>query len=166
MNEEYSKHDVYPMTKQYSYDEAKNLLLNGAVLPQDFDQWTLADEYGWTIAHEVAYRGCLPENFSQWDMADNNGWPVAHEAVNSAHLPENFGLWALADARGIPLLSQLLSKQDYISDKFIVRWHTEKPLCKTEADWEVFKVVLPEIYRKYTIVELFVDTDNAESQLL
>jgi hypothetical protein len=41
-------------------------------------------------------------------------------------------------------------------------WCAEKPLCKTVADWEVFKIGLPEIYSKYTVVESFADVNTVQ----
>jgi hypothetical protein len=48
-------------------------------LPEGFDQWALSDNWGHTVAHEVAQYGRFPEGFNQWGLKDNHGWSVAHE---------------------------------------------------------------------------------------
>ena len=53
------------------------------------------------MAHEAAASGSLPENFKQWDLADETGWTVAHAAAKRRRLPEGFGLWGLGDKAGL-----------------------------------------------------------------
>ena len=64
-------------------------------LPTDFDRWDLADEQGWSVAHEAAHCNNLPRGFDQWDLADYRGWTVAHEAAAHGGLPKDFtgGHW-------------------------------------------------------------------------
>jgi hypothetical protein len=71
-------------------------------LTRSFDQWGLALKGGRTVAHVAAFRGCLPHNFDQWAMADENGWTVAHEAAENGHLylPASSPVWDLCDKRG------------------------------------------------------------------
>jgi hypothetical protein len=132
-------------------------------LPADFDQWDLANKNGWTVAHSTAMRRHLPAHFSQWDLADNKGWTVAHIAASWGHLPVDFKQWDLADNEGLTVLGQLLLSTR--SDKFISRWEKERPLCKTDADWAVFKTELPEIHQKYIISEHMLDTDDNQMAL-
>jgi hypothetical protein len=35
------------------------------------------------VAHEAARNGTLPEGFKEWALADQKGWTVAHEAAQS-----------------------------------------------------------------------------------
>jgi hypothetical protein len=129
-------------------------------LPIDFDQWGLARKDGCTVAHVAAWCGCLPTDFNQWDLADNDGWTVAHEAAKFMELPFDFNQWGLIDDNGLSVLRRFLQTPN-ISDKFMERWRAEKPLCKAEADWGVFKTELPELYSKYTVIESFDDMDAA-----
>jgi hypothetical protein len=129
-------------------------------LPIDFDQWDLADDNGWTVAHCATSHGCLPVDFKQWDVADRDGWTVAHSAAVIGCLPDDFGQWGLIDSNGLSVLRRFLQR-DAVSDKFMERWRAEKPLCKSETDWEVFKVELPEVYSKYTVIESFDDINTA-----
>ena len=45
-------------------------------LPPDFEEWGIANDYGWTVAHEAAYRGHLPPDFDRWTLATYNGVTV------------------------------------------------------------------------------------------
>ena len=57
-------------------------------LPQDFYQWDIAVDEGWTVAHEAAAHGSLPESFDRWDMADKYGYTVRDAAnlfANGGH---------------------------------------------------------------------------------
>ena len=46
-------------------------------LPPDFDRWEIADDTGWTAAHEAASEGHLPPDFDRWGLSDDTGWTVA-----------------------------------------------------------------------------------------
>jgi hypothetical protein len=154
-------------------------------LPVDFEQWGLTGKHGWTVAHAAAYHGHLPVGFNQWGLSDNkrgtvahmaarhgnlpadfdqwgiankDGYTVAHEAAHYGRLPVSFSQWSLNDSRGLTVLGQLLIAAK--SNKFVSRWREERPLCKTDADWIVFKKELPEIYQKYTINGYMPDVDN------
>jgi hypothetical protein len=130
------------------------------VLPTGFDRWELADKDGWTVAHIAAWRGHLPDNFDQWDMADKDGATVAHSCARWGHLPAGFDQWGLANNDGLTVLCQLLLSTTR-QDKYVTRWEKKGPLCKTDIAWNAFKTALPEIYQKYTVVELFDDIDTA-----
>jgi hypothetical protein len=134
-------------------------------LPSTFNQWSLADSNGWTVAHEVAKSRYLPADFDQWELVSETGWTVGHEAARHEHLPEDFNQWGLPNKKNESILKCTLLRASCI--KFTEKWETEKPLCKTSADWEVFKKELPEIYQKYTVVELLDDVDaTSEMPLL
>lgn len=64
-------------------------------LPDDYDQWELADPKGWTVAHEAVSHGPLPENFDKWDLTADNGETVANIAASRGALPEDFDRWDL-----------------------------------------------------------------------
>jgi hypothetical protein len=55
----------------------------------------LANDGGWTVAHEAAHYNNLPPNFNQWDLVDKNGQTVAQIAYDYNHLPPNFDRWDL-----------------------------------------------------------------------
>jgi ankyrin repeat protein len=143
------------------YEDVRDLVASGE-LPSDYNRWKLADSNGWTIAHVAAYYGGLPEEFKQYWMADVSGTTVAHIAAMNGHLPENFSRWNMAGARGGTVLRSLLRHGGKVGthkaslgylERIKERWDREKPLCETDADWEVFKKELPEVYYKYTIDE-------------
>jgi hypothetical protein len=97
-------------------------------LPEGFNQWTLADESGWTIAHVAARMGLLPQTFNDWtlatscddtvaheylrsrrqwpknfhrlDLVGNHGTTTAHIAAQLGLLPKGFAQWDLADNDG------------------------------------------------------------------
>ena len=83
-------------------------------LPEDFDQWDICDENGWTIAHTCATVGQLPTSFNQWALADNNGRTVAHVAAhNSTCLPKDFHLthpdiWKMKESTGMSVGEQAI----------------------------------------------------------
>lgn len=55
-----------------------------------------------TSANFFAARyGLLPDNFNEWGMTDESGWSVAHEAALYGHLPEEFAHMDLADRKGM-----------------------------------------------------------------
>jgi hypothetical protein len=155
------------MSKEY--DEYERLAETGA-FPADFDQWGLADKNGWTLAHDAAAYGQLPVlgpvGFSMWDMSNNAGWTVAHVVVSAQEvlLPEDFDQWGLTDENGKTVLSCISFGIQL--DEYVSRWVKEMPLCRTSADWEVFKKELPEIYQKYAISDHMIDADNDQGALL
>jgi hypothetical protein len=51
-----------------SYKEIVELIGAKGFLPDGFQDWTLADETGWTVAHEAAEHGCLPPDFDRWEL--------------------------------------------------------------------------------------------------
>jgi len=59
-------------------------------LPSDFQDWSLCDEDGWTIAHTAAYCSHLPKDFDQWDLKDDCGITVADIAGRNSILPNDF----------------------------------------------------------------------------
>jgi hypothetical protein len=85
----------------YSYEQALDMATGRkGGLPEDFDQWTLANKDGWTVAHEAACYHRLPANFNQWGLATKEGWTVAHTVAGGEYLPEDFSQWELADVEG------------------------------------------------------------------
>ena len=50
-------------------------------LPADFDEWGLANNRGWTVAHEAAKHGHLPEDFNQWDLGKAQGHTTVAEVA-------------------------------------------------------------------------------------
>jgi hypothetical protein len=155
--------DQWGLTDTDGYTVAHRAAQYG-YLPDNFDQWDLASNLGRTVAHDAARWGHLPAHFSQWGLMDEDGRTVVHVAVIWKHLPVDFDQWSLTNNRGLTVLAQLLIGAQ--SDEYVARWEKEKPLCKTDADWEVFKKELPEIYQKYSISECMLDADNDHGTLL
>ena len=54
------------------FDQARE-----GTLPTDFDRWEIADDIGWTVAHEAASQYHLPPDFDRWGLADDTGWTIA-----------------------------------------------------------------------------------------
>jgi hypothetical protein len=134
------------------WEEVSNLCRS---LSPAMTRWGILDKNGSTLAHLVASLGLLPVGFNLWHIVDKNGWTVAHAAAVEAALPADFDQWGLTalveDGVHETVLEVLLTRGgDYHS--FVARWDTEKPLCKSSADWEAFKF-LPEIYSKHSILE-------------
>jgi hypothetical protein len=57
------------------YAEIAEMAMDGT-LPPGFDDWELADDSGWTVAHAAALHGALPPGFDKWDLVDKNGVSV------------------------------------------------------------------------------------------
>ena len=73
-------------------------------LPPDFKDWAVVSNGidRITVAHYVIFWGHrLPEDFDQWDLADKNGDTVAHLAAGLGLLPENFDQWGLVNMDGV-----------------------------------------------------------------
>jgi hypothetical protein len=128
-------------------------------LPDTFNQWQLATKRGWTVAHQAAMCGKLPADFEQWTLTDYDGLTVAHVAAEYRYLPVSFDQWGLVNKKGKSVLNYILAFESYTD--FHAIWVAQKPACRTEADWAVFKIELPEIYSKYAVAEEFysIDTD-------
>jgi hypothetical protein len=113
-----------------------------------------------------ATEGTLPADFEYWDL-ESDGWTVAHSAAFWGNIPHSFDRWGLRNQAGVSVLRHfLIRRPTLISTEFMPRWCAEKPLCKTEADWEVFKIEFPEIYSKHAMVESFDALSDAPSEVL
>jgi hypothetical protein len=55
----------------------------------------LANDNGWTVAHEAACYGYLPPDFDWWNLTDKDGQTVAQTAYEYNRLPPNFDKWDL-----------------------------------------------------------------------
>lgn len=71
------------------------------LLPEDFNQWGLVNDRGWSIAYTAAINNNLPANFNNWELADIDGWTIAHDIALTGNLPVDFTGWELADNDGI-----------------------------------------------------------------
>lgn len=69
-------------------------------LPDDFDQWEMADATGWTVAHVAAENKTLPDNFNKWELVNKFGWTVWEEMLASGYVHPNFDQWELKDEEG------------------------------------------------------------------
>jgi hypothetical protein len=82
--------------------EMMEILKEGPMPCRNYGFWDLADENGWTLAHQAAKYRCLPENFGQWILADENGWTVAHEAAYQGEVfSKNFKGLDWSDNNGV-----------------------------------------------------------------
>ena len=82
------------------------MMARNGTLPKDFKDWSLADEYGWTVAHVAVHSDCLSKDFEDWSLSANTGWTVAHSAAFMGKLPKGFHLthpdvWKMKDHRDI-----------------------------------------------------------------
>jgi hypothetical protein len=85
-------------------------------LPDDFNDWDLANKEGWTVAHAAASEGWLPKGFNQWELADCDGWTVAHEAATHGCLPKGFKQWSLATEGGWTVAHAAAGSPDTVID--------------------------------------------------
>jgi hypothetical protein len=92
--EDEAEHDSAVYTQRCMY------LAREGELPDGFYQWDLANNNGFTVAHEAAFSGYLPCDFDQWDMTNNSGWTVAHMAAEGGNLPCDFDQWKLTTYSG------------------------------------------------------------------
>lgn len=88
--------------KMRTYEEAYRYMKKHGYLPKGFDQWDLANNEGWALAHEVAkYPDSLPDSFKGWDWADKQGTTVAHEMMTKGNYEQlyriGFSQWDLRD---------------------------------------------------------------------
>jgi hypothetical protein len=155
---------LWELTTKLSGQTVAHVAAQWGHLPKDFDRWELADKSGWTVGHEVATMNYIPADFDQWALTNDEGWSVAHEAVYRGILPvfgpANFDQWGLADNVGSTVLYRFLLTTQ--ANRCVARWAKERPLCRTEADWAVFKTELPEIYSKHIIEECMPNVDNEQ----
>ena len=66
-----------------------NKATNG-ILPEGFNQWSLCDENGWTVAHSAGICGNLPKDFDQWGLTTKSGLSVAYVCAVWGSLPKGF----------------------------------------------------------------------------
>lgn len=96
---------VIDVAKEYGHDpfarvrELMELARTGELFEVTDWTWDMADEEGWTLAHEYVSAGrTFPDGeFKQWGLTDIWGNTVAHVAVENGVLPEDFDEWALED---------------------------------------------------------------------
>jgi hypothetical protein len=113
------------MEEHDKYDEYKRSAIDGT-LPVDFDEWSIANREGFTVAHVAAQYGHLPADFSQWELADKDGWTVAHMAVRNGHLPANFDQWDLVDSSGVRVSD--LAEEQYME------WRIKQEFFNAESE--------------------------------
>ncbi len=82
-----------------NYEQVVEKVLCFDYLPSG-EEWALADENGWTVAHVYAGKKRLPTSFDQYALTDITGCSVAHQAAAYGNLPINFVDWRMVDAEG------------------------------------------------------------------
>ncbi len=101
--------------------KAAHYYVHDVRLPNDFPYWNLADDSGWTVAHEAADYGTLPEDFDKFGLKTKKGWTVAHQYVKRGHLPKGDYVLDYADNSGLSvkklaILNGLISNPDDINN--------------------------------------------------
>jgi hypothetical protein len=128
-------------------------------LPDDFELWGLADKDGVTVAHTAVIFKQLPDAFNQWDLGNNFGTSVGIAAAWHNRLPSTFDQWGMVSNFNGHLVTILRITVDMHKAEFVAKWEKERPLCRTEADWNTFRCVLPEIYLKYSVEDVMGDVE-------
>jgi hypothetical protein len=119
-------------------------------LPDDFNEWSLANNSGWTVAHQALKAGPLPVDFDAWDMADNTGWTVAHEAAANNRLPEGFSLWSMEGGYGYSV-AHAAARSGALPDNFN-QWDLKDEDGTTVAQMAAFEDNLPEDFDQWEIM--------------
>jgi hypothetical protein len=134
---------------------------NGKV-PTNFNSWEW-QAAGLTVAHILVKKAkYLPHSFDQWGLISTDGFSVAHTAILFDNLPISFNQWAIEDSHGSALKSAVC--RPIMKRCLLDLWATEKPLCKTEKDWTVFKAELPEVYVRYSVQAIIEDMEGSQSK--
>jgi hypothetical protein len=93
-------------------------------------------------------------------------------AASSGHLSANFSQWGkVVGLQRVTVLRLVLDEDRSVAngddirflEEIMRRWDKEKPLCETDADWEVFKQELPEVYCRYAVNEVMPDVPDEVS---
>lgn len=67
---------------------AHALVSSGLVMftENDTEILNISDDYGWTVAHEMAISGYVFKDIEKLRIADENGWTVAHALASCGHI--------------------------------------------------------------------------------
>ncbi len=121
-------------------------------LPEDFNQWSLADEHGWTVAHEAAKHGHLPVDFEGWSLEDNFGQNVAHVAAKYDNFPKGFDWedidWDRPTNAGVTVAHYAALSGCLPADLNAWGWRDDKG--RSVAHYAARKGLLPEGFRNWT----------------
>jgi hypothetical protein len=92
---------TWDMADEEGWTLAHEYVSAGRTFPDgDFKQWGLTDIWGNTVAHIAAENGVLPEDFDEWALSDADGASVAHYAAEFGTLPSGFDQWDLKGTDG------------------------------------------------------------------
>lgn len=92
---------TWDMADEEGWTLAHEYVSAGRTFPDgDFKQWGLTDTWGNTVAHIAAENGVLPEGFDEWALEDADGASVAHVAAEFGSLPPHFDQWDLKGTGG------------------------------------------------------------------
>jgi hypothetical protein len=128
-------------------------------LPADFP-WHLEDSYGWSVLGEAIEMGMIPAGFDAWDtVVSSEGHIAAHIAASHGTLPVDFDQWSIINKKGESVLKSYVIGENDRENDVCKRWENEPPKCRNVSDWTVFKEVLPEIYMKYTLNNVFAESN-------
>ena len=91
---------TWDMADEEGWTLAHEWAATGRAFPDDFKQWGLVDTWGNTVAHIAAEYGALSPDFDEWLIKDGQGTPVAHYAAEFGTLPADFDQWDLMSPTG------------------------------------------------------------------
>lgn len=73
-------------------------------LPKGFRAWSIKALVGGrsvSVAEVAARFNSLPEDFNEWAIADEKGWSAAHVYASMRPMPENFNQWDISTVKGV-----------------------------------------------------------------
>ena len=70
----------------------------------------LANEWGWTVAHQQAWEGWTTEDPDILRLADKRGWTIAHQQASRGWTTEDPELLRLANAYGSTVAHEQVNK--------------------------------------------------------
>jgi len=127
-----------------AYEHHRQEIIDGKELDWNKIDFTLANDYGWTLAHTSAGYTKLPKDFPHWAVRNNDGLPavcvavlwdtlpddfdqwdimykdmtIAHYAINNNKSLTHFEDWDLKDSNGMSVAEALIRKSIKLPDSF------------------------------------------------
>jgi hypothetical protein len=72
-----------------TYRTVAHICATRGTLPDNYEQWDIADWDGETVAHTAAAFARLPDHYNQWWLKNKESWTVAHEVVHNRRSPDH-----------------------------------------------------------------------------
>jgi hypothetical protein len=125
-------------------------------LPADFNEWTLRDPFGRTVAHQAALYGHLPADFKHWLLIDDDGNTVAHTAAKIGPLPSEFRDWDVFTDDFVTV-AHVAAAHGNLPDGFDhwdlrAHWDVVTKTGKTVAQYAAEAGHLPESFNRWDLV--------------